>query len=113
VNLCLLSQHSLCRVAMPLSFAIFLICVLNADVFVHEILAVHICNSIIRGLKITVGYEAIALREAVLGIACNLWWGDERAKAREGVVESLFVDHGVKVTNKELGANLDCLLLVC
>lgn len=36
----------------------------------------------------------------------------EGSKAAEGVVEGLFVDHGIEVSNEELSTDLDCLLFV-
>lgn len=46
-------------------------------------------------------------------VARNLWRLSELSKLAKGVVQRLFVDHGVEVADEQLGANLDALLLVC
>jgi len=97
---------------VALALAVLLVGVLDADVLVHEVLAVHVRDGVIGGLEVGVGHEAVVLREAVLGVARDLGRGDERAEAREGVVEGLFVDERVEVADEEVGAYFDRLLLV-
>jgi hypothetical protein len=43
----LAGEHALCFVAVSFALAIFLVGVLDADVFVHKILAVHVCDRVI------------------------------------------------------------------
>jgi len=112
VGLGLGGQHALRGVAVALALAVLLVGVLDADVLVHEVLAVHVRDGVIGGLEVGVGHEAVVLREAVLGVARDLGRGDERAEAREGVVEGLFVDERVEVADEEVGAYFDRLLLV-
>lgn len=45
-------QHSLCLVAMPFTLAIFLVCVLNRDLFIHQILGIHVGDSCVRRFEI-------------------------------------------------------------
>lgn len=47
IRLCLTGESALSFVAVALALAILLVGVLDADVLVHEILAVHIGNSVI------------------------------------------------------------------
>lgn len=97
---------------MTFTLAVFLVRVLNGYVIVHEVLPVHVCDCIVRGLKIGVRHEAVAFRETIFGVASNFGGGDEGAKAGERVVEGLLINHGVKVTNEELGADFDRFLLI-
>ena len=41
-----------------------------------------------------------------------LWRDHQRSKSCERVVEGLFRDHWIEITNKELGADFYCFLLV-
>lgn len=59
----LCSKSSLCIIAMTLAFAIFLICVLYGNLFIHEILTIHIRNRCIRAVKVGERDEAVAFRE--------------------------------------------------
>ena len=112
VFLGLSSQHALGLIAMPLALTVLLVGVLHADVLVHEVLRVHVCDCVVAGLEVGVGDEAVALGEAGF-VAGDLGRGDEGAEAREGFVEGLFVDEGVEVADEELGAYFNGLLLVC
>ena len=105
-------EHALCFVAVALALAVFLIGVLHADVLVHEVLAVHVGYGIIGGFEVGVGDKAVAFGEGSF-VAGDFWRGEERAEARECVVEGFFVNHGVEVADEELGAYFDCFCLVC
>jgi hypothetical protein len=111
VYLCLGSKHAFCFIAVSFSFSVFLVGVLDRDVFVHEILPVHVCDRVVGGFECAVGDEAVAFAEPRL-IPCNLRGRLEGAEAGECVVEGFLVDEGVEVSNEELGANFDGLLLV-
>lgn len=54
-------EGTLGSVTMALTLAVLLVGVLDADLLVHEVLAVHVRNGIIRGLKRREGDEAVAL----------------------------------------------------
>jgi hypothetical protein len=97
---------------MSLTLPILLICILHADILIHEILGVHVCNGVVGSFEVGVGDEAVAFGEAGF-IAGDFGGGDEGAKTGEGVVKGLFVDEGVEVSYEELGTYFDCLLLVC
>jgi hypothetical protein len=112
VLLCLGGEHALSDVAMAFALAVLLVGILHADVLVHEVLAVHVGDGVVGGLEGGVGDEAVALGEPGL-VAGDLWRLDERAEARECVVEGLLVDEGVQVADEELSSDFDGLLLVC
>ena len=97
---------------MSLSLPILLISVLDRHVFIHEILAVHVCYCVVRGFECGVRDEAVAFREAGF-VARNFGGRLQGAEAGEGVVEGLFVDERVEVADEEFGAYLDGLLFVC
>jgi hypothetical protein len=98
-------------VAVALSFAVFFVCVLHADFFVHQVLAVHVGDGVVGGFEVGVGDEAVAFGERGF-VAGDLGGRDEGAKAGEGVVEGFFVDERVQVADEELGADFDGFLLV-
>lgn len=97
---------------MSLALAVLLVRVLHADILVHEVLGVHVCDGVVGGLEVGVGDEAVAFGEAGF-VAGDLGRRDQGAEAGEGFVEGLFVDEGVEVADEELGADFDCFLLVC
>lgn len=47
MGFCLSSQHSLCLVTVPFALAVFLVGILYGDVFVHQILTVHVGNGVV------------------------------------------------------------------
>jgi hypothetical protein len=111
MRLCLFGEHTLCLVSMALSLSVLLVRVLHRDLLVHHELAMHAGNGAIGRFKVTIGDEAVALGQAVL-VAGDLGRVDQRTKLAKGVVECLLVNHAVEVTQEELGANFDVLLLV-
>lgn len=106
------SQHTLSFVTVTFAFAVFLVGILHGDVFVHEVLAVHVRDGVVGGFEVGVGDESIAFREAGF-ISRDLGRRDQGAETREGVVEGFFVDKRVEVADEQLGAHFDCFLLVC
>ena len=54
-------KHSFGLISMSLAFAVLLVSVLNRDLFVHEVLAVHVCDGVVGRFEVGEGYEAIAL----------------------------------------------------
>lgn len=111
VLLRLSSKHTLCFVSMPLSLAVFLVGVLDANILVHEVLAIHVVDGIVTGIETAVADETVSLAQPII-VSCHLRGCDQVAKATEGIVEDLFVDHGIQVSNKELRTNLQRLLFV-
>ena len=71
VSLSLRCQSSFGFITMALAFAVFLVCILYRDFFVHQILAVHIRDCGIRGFKVAKRDESISFREVRL-VARNL-----------------------------------------
>lgn len=59
-------QSSFSFITMALTFAVFLVCILHRDFLVHQILAVHIRDGSIRGLKVGKRDESISFREVRL-----------------------------------------------
>jgi hypothetical protein len=94
------------------TLAVFFVSILDGYVFVHEVLAIHVCDCVVRCLEVGVRHEAVAFRETIFGITRNFGGRDEGAKAGERVVECFLIYEWIKVTNKEIGANFDCLLLI-
>jgi hypothetical protein len=105
-------KHSLRFITMPLSLPIFLISVLNRNVFIHQVLPVHVRDCVVWGFECGVRDEAVAFWEAGF-VARDFWGGLQGAEAGEGVVEGFFVDEGVQVADEEFGAYFDGLLFVC
>lgn len=105
-------EHALSLITVALALAVLLVGVLHADVLVHKILPIHIGNGVVGSFEVAIGDEAIALGQSLIA-ARNLGWSNERAEARESVIEGLFVDEGVEVTDEELSAHFGGLLLVC
>jgi hypothetical protein len=56
-------EHTLGLVAVTLTFAVLFVGVLDGDFFVHEVLAIHVCNGIVGGLEIGEGDETVAFGE--------------------------------------------------
>lgn len=113
VSLGLFSKHTLGFVSMSLALAIFLIRVLNCDLFGHDVLVVHAGDGRIRGLEIAVGDETVTFRRGCDFIARNLWRIHQWSESTECVVQSLLVYTWIKIANEQLCANLDILLLIC
>lgn len=107
----LVGKLALGSVAVAFAFAILLVRVLDSDLAVHQELAVHLRDGVVRRLESGEADEAVALAEVVL-VACHLGRADEGTEAGEGFVEHFFVHQRVQVANEELGADLDRLLLV-
>lgn len=98
-------------VTVSLSLAVLLEGVLHGYLFAEDVLAMEVGNGSITALKIAVADEPEALARAAV-FSGNLGNAQQRAKATEGIVENLLVDHGVQVSNEQLGAHLSSLLLV-
>jgi Tfp pilus assembly protein PilZ len=65
VRLCLSGKHSLSLVTVSLAFAVLLVSVLNGDLFVHQVLTVHVGDGVIRGLEVGERDESVALGKIV------------------------------------------------
>ena len=57
------SQGTLCGISVAFSLAVLLEGVLDSDFLVHEVLAVHVCNGIVRGFEGGERNESVALCE--------------------------------------------------
>ena len=108
----LFREHAFCFVSVALALSVLLVRVLNGDLLAHHVLAVHAGNGCIRRVEVAKGDEAVALGQAVF-VAGHLGGHCEGAELAKGVVKRLLVDHCVEVADKQLGANVDVLLLVC
>lgn len=112
--------------AFPLS--ILLVCILNGDFLVHEVLSVHVGYRFVRCFKIRERYKTVPFREVgvitsdlvLMSIIFNsvpLWAYYLRrryqtAKTTKSVIQCLFRDHRIQIPNEQLSANLYSLLLV-
>lgn len=105
------SQHSLGLVSVTLTLAVLLVGVLDADILVHEELSVHIVDRVVAGLEAAIAHETVSLAQTVV-VAGDLGGRYEGAEAAEGIIEDLLVDHRVEVSDEELGADLEGLLLI-
>lgn len=54
-------EHTFGLVTVSLALAVLLVRVLDRDFFVHEILAVHVGDGVIRRLKVGEGNESVSL----------------------------------------------------
>lgn len=97
----LLRERTLCCVTMPLALTILLVSVLDNNFLVHQVLSMQVGDGIVRGLEVGVADEAIALAQVRL-IPRHLWGGNERPKAREGLVQDLLIHHHVQIAHKQL-----------
>ena len=107
----LCGEHALGLVAMSLAFAVLFVRILYRYFLVHEVLAVHICNGVVRSFEVGIGDEAVAFGESGL-VAGYLWLRNQGAEAAEGVVENALVHHRVEIANEKLCADFDRLGLV-
>ena len=121
-------EHSFGLVAMSFAFAVFLVGVLHGDLLVHEILAVHIGDGRVGGLKVPERHEPVALGEVVIiardlcrlvesfdqdpGKEACLWYVDQITEPAERIVQHLLRHHRIEVSNEELCADLHRLLLI-
>lgn len=111
VLLCLGGKHPFGFVSVALSFAVLLVSVLHADIFIHEKLAVHVVDGIVASLEAAIADKTVSLAQSVI-VSGDLGWGDEGSESAECVVENLLVHHGIEVSDEKFGADLEGLLLV-
>lgn len=97
---------------MALALSIFLVRILDCDLFGHDVLVVHAGNSRVRGLEVAVGYEAVALGCRRDFVARNLWRIHQWSESAECVVQGLFIYAWVEITHEQLRADFNILLLV-
>ena len=105
------SQHTLRFITVTFALAVLLVGVLHRDVFVHQILAIHVCDGVIGGSKSSRRRSRSLSRGRL--IPRDLGQGDPGTETREGVVEDFFVDERVEIADEELRAHFDRFLLVC
>lgn len=96
---------------MSLSLAVLLEGVLHRHLLAEDVLPVEVGNGSITALEVAVADEAKALARAAI-FPSNLGNAQQRAEATKGVVKDLLVDHGIEVSDEQLGAHLGGLLLV-
>jgi hypothetical protein len=70
----LASQHSLGLITVSLALSVFLISILDGDLFVHKILAVHASDCAVGGFKVCKRDEAVALGQIRI-VSGNLFAG--------------------------------------
>lgn len=98
-------------VSVPLTLAVFFVCVLDSDLLTEQILAVHRLLGCIRCLERVVRHESVTLGNIVL-VADDGRWRHEGSELREGIEKDLLVDLLVQVVDEKLGADIRWLLLV-
>jgi hypothetical protein len=59
-------QHPFCLITMSLAFPILLVCILYRNLFVHQVLTIHVGDSRVRGFEIGKRNKSISLREIVV-----------------------------------------------
>lgn len=104
-------QSSFRLITVALALAVLLVRIVYTDSLAQEILPVHVRQRGVGGLERVKADETIPLGDVVV-VAHNVGLAEDLTEGAEGVVEDLFVDLGVEVVDKKLGANVDRLLLV-
>jgi hypothetical protein len=94
-------EGALCLVAVALALAVLLESVLHRDLLVHQELAVHVRDRVVRGVEGSVRDETIALAE-VRFVAGDLGRRHQRAEAREGLEEHFLFHERVQVADEQL-----------
>jgi hypothetical protein len=94
-------EGALCLVAVALALAVLFESVLHRDLLVHQELAVHIRDRVVRGVKGRVRDEAVAFAEIGL-VAGDFGRRDQRAEARKGLEQHFLLHHGVQVADEQL-----------
>lgn len=59
-------QHALSLVTVPLALAVLLVRILHGDLFIHQILAVHVGDGGVGGLEVAKGDEAVAFGQVII-----------------------------------------------
>lgn len=96
---------------MPVSLAVLLESVLHRYLLAEDVLSVQVGNRSITALEVAVTDKAESLARAAI-FPGDLGDAQQRSKATKGIVQDLLVDHGVQVSDEQLGANLGGPLLV-
>lgn len=97
---------------MPLAFGVLLEGVGNGDGSIAEILAIHGLDGRIRGIKAGKVNEGVALGVARVWVAHDLGRLKDDPEGAEGVVQQLLVDFWIQVTDEDVGAHIQ-VLVVC
>lgn len=71
MHLGLSGKSTLCLVTVALALAVLLVGVLDADLLVQEVLAVHVADGVVGGVEVGEGDETVALGQVGL-VASNL-----------------------------------------
>ena len=87
---------------MTLAFAILLVRVLNVDLLVAQELSVHRLDGGVRGLKRIVRHESESLARPVIRVAHDFRSVNHHPERAEGVVQQLFVDVCIEVTDEQV-----------
>ena len=124
---CLGRQHSLGLIAVSFTLTIFLVGVLNRNLLVHKILAVHVLDGFVGGLEIgerdetvPLGKVGIVAGDLSLVNKCTvgteestyLRGSTEATKSPKCIVQDLLGDHGIQVAHEQFSSHLHTLLLV-
>jgi hypothetical protein len=103
---------SLGLITVSLSLSVLLEGILDRDLLTQNILAVQRIDSSITALKVGKANKTETLARARL-LPRDLWQTQQWTKPAERVVEDLLVDHGIEVSDEQLGANFGGSLFVC
>jgi len=96
---------------VALALAVLLEGVADGDGSVAEVLPVHGLDSSVGSLEAGVVDEREAFRVAGFRIALDFGCRENDAESGEGVVEEFFVDFGIEITDEDVGADVEVLLM--
>lgn len=104
-------QEALSSRAVSLPFGIFLERIRHSDGPVAEVLAVHRFNGCIRCIKAGEIDEGISLGVSGIWVTHDLGCLEDHTKGTECVVQKLFIDLWVQVTNEDVGTNIQVFVV--
>lgn len=96
---------------MPVSLAVLLESVLHRNFLAEDILPVQVGNRSITALEVAVTDKTKPLARATI-FSGHLGDAQKRSKAAKRIVQDLLVDHGIQISDEQLGAHLGGPLLV-
>lgn len=105
------SQCSFGLVTVPVSLAVLFESVLHRNLLAEDVLSVQVGNCGITAVEVAVTDKAESLARTAV-FPGHLGDAQQRSKAAERIVQNLLVDHGVQVSDEQLGAHLGGPLLV-
>lgn len=96
---------------MALTLAVLLKGVLYGDLLAHNVLSIHVQDSVVTALEVAIADKTKAFTGAII-ISCHLGYAQERTKSAESVVKDLLIHHGIDAADEELSTDVGRLLLV-